>query len=406
MPLRKSHLAIIIAVSLLVILLSSAYLASQILIPSMIEKNGKALLGVPASVEKGGINFLNATLWLDGLEVGNVPGFRERVFLSIKRLEINLSFTSFLANEFIVEEVRLVNPVLNLERDPKGNLNSDILGHRFKQIFKPRIRIGKFEFFERYAIQHFSVKNGTVRHFNQNALSEQKEWIFRDIDFSFSEFNYPPRPNSPATTSFYLSSKLTGREEGKIRISGTGIFLSNSKNFKVKSSFQNIALRDLNSLNPGPAQVVAASGLTDIDSVFYCENNQLKIDNHVRFRNIVIPETNGKKTDEIVFGFSRKTLSQFFALMNEKPFEFDFSASGDLTDPAFDLREQLGSAFFASAHEALNQSIARLNADSLKQVEKFVTGGKIEEKPADLLKQLVDRFSQPPQKSSGKSSAS
>ncbi len=405
MPLRKSHLVIIIAVLLLIILLSSAHLASQILIPSMVEKNGKTLLGVPTSVERGGINFLNATVWLEGLEVGNVPGSRERIFLSIKRLEINLSFTSFLANEFIVEEVRLINPVLNLERDPRGNLNSDVLGHRFKQLFRPQIRIGKFEFFQRYAIQHFSIKSGTVRHLNHNALPEQREWVFRDIDFSFSEFNYPPRPNSPATTSFYLSSKLTGREEGKIRISGTGIFLSNNKNFKIKSSFQNIALRDVNSLNSVPTQAGIAGGFTDIDSVFYCENNQLKIDNQIKLRNVVIPETNGKKADEIVFGFSRKTLSQFFTLMNDKPFEFDFSVSGNLGDPSFDLKQELANSFFTSAHEKLDKSIDRLNADSLKQVEKFVTGGKAEAKPADLLKQLVDRFSQQSQKSSSKNPA-
>jgi len=394
MPLRKTHFTILIAALVLLATLSSVYMASRILVPSFIRKNVSALLGVPVHVQSGGINLFNTTFWIEGLEIGNVPGSRERFFLSLKYFEFNLSFTSFLANELIVEDIRFVDPVLNLERDLKGELNSDRLMSQLKQSFRPRFKIGKFKFFHHYAIRHLSIKNGTFRHYNQNAPADQKEWLFREIDFSFSEFDYPPKLNSPVTTSFYMSAKLSGQEEGKIRILGSGNFISNDKNFRVKSHFQNIALRDLNSLIPNPSQS-GADGFSDIESAFNCEHNLLKITNKVRLREVSFPENGEKKFDEVVFGFSRKTLSQFFALTRDQLFQFDFSVSGKLTDPSFDLKQALAQSFFNSAHEELNRVIDRLNSESLKQVEKLMAGGKNGgNNPAEILKQLIEKFSE------------
>lgn len=395
MLIKKSYLTILIAGFTLAVLLTAGYVASQILIPSIIQKNGKDLLGVPVRVEKGGFNFINATLWLEDLQIGNVPNAREPVFLSIKHFELNLSFVSIFANEFIVEDIRLFKPVLNLERDSNGNLNSDLLARQFKQMFRPRLHVGKFNLFQRYAIQHFEVKNGTIRHYNQNASSDQKEWVFRDIDFSFSEFNYPPRLDSPVTTSFYLSSQLSGREEGKIRILGSGVFLANDKNFKIKSIFQNIVLRDFYSLNSTPVLPGAMDGFIDVNSVISCEHNLLKIDNKVKLKNISLPENNGKKTEEIIFGFSRKTLSRFFELTKGQPFQFDFSVSGNLSDPSFDLREKLSSTFLNSVHDAFDKSIDRLNSGSMQRVEKLIAGEKSgESNPAELFRQLVEKFTE------------
>ncbi len=385
---KKTYRVIIIFVICFVVLFASADIAARIWVPKLLEGKITLLLGVPAHVEKAGINFLNASFWMQDFKIENLSDLEEREFLSFKRMSMNFSFTSLLARQLIFEKIQFRELVLHIEKDANGITNWERFHRNLKERFKPRFRLGAAHFFTGYEIHQFSIKNGTFRYADYST-QEERAWSFHHLDFSFSNFAYPPQIIDPVPTSAFFSAKTDGVREGSILILGSGNFFAGKKNFRVRSDFKNIMLRGMNGLFP-EFPLVMADGYLDLKSVLECYDDSLKIANDASVLDLKLSEKSNKSKVKTVFGFQKKDVMELFQNMAGRPFNFSFEVSGDIGDPKFNLEQLIKNKFSSAIEEQIERLSEKYSEKSLRIVmNKPVRSS---EKPSTSLKQAFEQW--------------
>ena len=386
---KKSHHVIIIFVVCLFLLFISANLAAQMLVPQVLETECSRLLGVPVTVEKAGINFLNASFWIKGFEMENSPKAEEKVFLSFRHLTINLSFTSLLARQLIVEKIKFQEPTLNLERNASGEFNLDHFSANLRNRFRPQMKLGRQHFFTGYEIHQFSVKNGAFRYVDNSRRSEKsKRWSLHHFDFSFSHFAYPPQFVDPVPTSLYLNAKVSGIREGNILILGSGNFFAGKRNFRVRSDLKNILLRDLNPFLP-VFPLLMTDGFLDLKSVVYSKNDWFTMTNEVQVEDLRLKEKPGFEKIKTVFGFPKKDVIFLFDTIRGRPFDFNFAVTGNMEDPSFRPQALLKEALTSSIQDQLEHALSRFHEKTI-----FADEGNKKQagKPQEAFRQTIEQW--------------
>lgn len=365
MSLSKQNLIFIIFGTLFFAFFVSANITASVIAPRLLEKECEKILGVPVFVKKVDVNFLNASFSLRDVQVVNTSEMEEKYFLTAKNVSVNFSFTSLLARQLIFEKIRLEEPVLNLERSVSGRLNLNELQENIQNRFVTRIRLGKRHFFTGYEINQFAIKQGKFRYLNRVSNEGVRKISLHHLDFSFSNFSYPPQVVDPIPTSLHFNAKSDGLREASILVLGTGNFFAGQRTFKVRSDFKDFSLRDLNFFIPEfPLQMT--DGFIDWKSTVSSQDDLLKMESQFVIENLKLAEKPGFSKIKTVFGFPKKDIIDLFLTMQGRPFDFDFSVSSDLNDPTLRLDEKIRGEISAAIQKQLNRVFEKLKQSAME----------------------------------------
>ncbi len=360
MPLFNRSQKIVLVILVCVLLLFvSANVVARIVMPDILQKEISTVLDVPVKVSHAGVNFLSASLWMKDLEIQNIPDSKHPIFLSAKRMIINISFTSLVARQLIFQRVYFEEPTLNLERDEKGRLNLNEFESRLQSRFKPRFKLGKGHFFTGYEVDQFSIKGASFRYNDRWASEGPKKWLVHHLDFSFSNFYYPPQLIDPIPTSLFFSAKIEGIREGSILILGSGNFVVGERNFKIRGDFKNIHLRGINPFF-SDFPMTMMDGYASLRSEAICKNDFLEVSSHIRIDELKLEEKPGFSKTKMVFGYPKKDVTQLFESMGTRPFDFDFKIAGDFNNPRFDFEKLIGNSMSQAIEGGLKKAFDQI----------------------------------------------
>lgn len=124
--LRRRPLLVLAALALG---LAAAWLALDPLVAWVLEREGAALLGAPVAVGRARLRLARAELSLEGLRIGNPPGFAAEPAASVQRLTLRIAPRSLRAAVVEVEELVVQGAALRVEGSARGTNWQALLRH-------------------------------------------------------------------------------------------------------------------------------------------------------------------------------------------------------------------------------------------------------------------------------------
>jgi uncharacterized protein involved in outer membrane biogenesis len=112
---------IVVLIVILVAVVGGALFYIDSIAKKAIEVGGSQALGVPTTLQGINISLFGGEVVMNGLNVGNPPGFKSDRFLSLGLGEVAVSLASLTGDTVTVPKVRLANIKVNLEQDGKKN---------------------------------------------------------------------------------------------------------------------------------------------------------------------------------------------------------------------------------------------------------------------------------------------
>lgn len=112
---------LIVLVVIFVAVIAGALFYIDSIAKKAIEVGGSQALGVPTTLKGINISLLGGDVSMNGLNVGNPPGFKGAHFLKLGLGEVAVSLGSLTGDTITVPKVRLANINVNLEQDGKKN---------------------------------------------------------------------------------------------------------------------------------------------------------------------------------------------------------------------------------------------------------------------------------------------
>jgi len=343
---------IVILFIIYIVLNISVKVVGKKLIISQIEKN----LNTPADLKGLSISF-PLSLNIRGLDIQGL--FRA------DSLSASPSILGFLTGRIVLNELKIVRPVITIEKSPDGKLNFALPEPKGKQ--PPLLLAG------------LKIRNGRVRFTDRKADGSADTLALNSINVSISKIAFP-------ITSFFTRfniSALLGDTEGNSK----GKFLASGWiDFRPKNMDGSIELKDVDAtyLAPYYKKIISTEKLLsaklNFTSDLQAKNNNLLAKCHLEFSDIIYakPAETETETKTPSFDFFSNALDLFSGPAGK--INLDFTIGTKLDNPKLDLISLKGTIAQAAAQNIANQPVGNVIDKIKNNVEQFKELGKSLEK--------------------------
>ncbi|MBI1290578.1 AsmA family protein [bacterium] len=116
---------------LAILLIVGAGLALSLILPGVVKSQaetiGTQMLGTPVTISSVSLSIFGGSAEFKGIAIANYPGFSAKNMVSVDSAGGDLSMTSLLAGNLVIDSVWTTKPVVNLEVNRKGEQNLKVL---------------------------------------------------------------------------------------------------------------------------------------------------------------------------------------------------------------------------------------------------------------------------------------
>lgn len=335
----------VVALCLIVFALILAKLSGQLLKTQIEKALGENVKAGAVGISWGRVTVENLTFLRDGQTVGNV-----------KSVYVRADFMSILRKKLKISKVEVDQPYFKIIVDNKGKLLLPISMPEEKKD-ESKQKQGKKGVRKNdtpkdtmpVEVKTLVVRGGRVD-FEDRSLSRPVTLAFEDLTVDVDDVTYP---FSDQWTGFEVSGQLVGgRQKGVINAKGKTNLLNEET--KVKTTMKDIDLVLLRQYVEKKGDVGIERGLINMNMDAGVVKKHIKAPGTMSIRDLQLASSGG--IGGTFLGVPRSMVLSFLK-NNNNEISLDFVLEGDLTNPQFNLRENLATRLSVGLANKLGFSI-------------------------------------------------
>jgi len=344
---KKKSRFIILILAVLIIFFIAANIIVGSIAPRIVERQIEDNLKLKSSIGKISLS-LPFVINIEKAEIGNLA--------RIKKISFSPNLISLLFGKIVIHGLNIVEPVVNLEQSPDGNMNLPVLEQKQKApaVYLTSLRVvdGKIIF--------------TDKKINPNGF----QTVINKLNIKVSKVTLP-------VTSLAADFNLTA-QIADAKMSSLGeIFFYGKLDYLAGNMDAKFELKDLGLVNFSPyygnfiSNRKLASGLLNITSVFKSKNNDLKIMTVFNLIGLNYEKSveDPQAEQRFEFGLTSDALDMFTDQQGNLRLEFEIETK--LNNPSLSADKIKGIILRAAVKNLSSQSPEQIIDKVTKNIEKY-----------------------------------
>ena len=335
----------ILALCLIIVTLILAKLSGQLLKTQIEKALGDNVKAGAVSISWGRVTIEELTFLREGLVVGNV-----------KSVHVRADFTSILGDKLKISKVEVDQPYFKVTIDNKGNLILPVmLPEEKKGEGKPKGKKNEVRKDEKpkdamtVEVKTFTLRDGKID-LEDKSLGRPVLLKFENLKVDVHDISYP---SSNQWTDFEASSLLNGGRQRGV-ISATGKANLFAEEAKIKTVMKDIDLVLLRPYIEKKGDVGIERGYVTMNMDAGIVNKHIKAPGVMTIRDLQLSSSGGFSASFL--GVPRSMVLSYLK-NNNNEINLDFVLEGDLSNPRFNLRENLATRLSVGLAKKLGFSI-------------------------------------------------